>query len=82
VVDQWLNRLRQMLKRVLEKLLNTKTLPQLTIYGGIGFVEIGQLKPEFSKAKYILAAPAFVLDLSAEKMASRTASGPVHTHRN
>ncbi|HBR21582.1 MAG TPA: hypothetical protein DD713_03295 [Nitrospiraceae bacterium] len=53
--------------RVLEALLNTGTLPQLTIYGGIGFVEIGQLKTEFSKAKYVITAPAFVLGLSGEE---------------
>ena len=52
---------------ILEALHTTGTMSNLTIYGGIGFVELGKLKPEFSEAQYFITAPAFVLALSGEK---------------
>lgn len=52
---------------ILEALYTTGTMSNLTIYGGIGFVELGELKPEYNKAQYFITVPAFAVALSGEK---------------
>lgn len=53
--------------RVLEVLSQTRTMPQMTIYGGIGFAEMGSLSPAFEEANFHLIVPAFALGLSGDR---------------